>query len=309
MMQEGDQRSKGWMMADRSVDLATDARPGTGPVAIICGGGSFPAAVAAAAERRGRRPVMFGLRGWADSKVIEQYAHHWFGIGQLGRLLRLARAEHCREVIFIGTLLRPPLTKIRLDWHTIRLLPRIVRSFRGGDDRLLTAVSKMIEEGGLRVIGIDEVAPEIMAPEGVLGGCQPSARDRADISHASALITALGPFDVGQAAVVADNNVLAVEAAEGTDNMLVRIAELRRQGRVTSPPGVGVLVKAPKPAQDRRFDLPSIGPRTIEYAARAGLAGVAVTAGSTIIAEAAEVVAAADREKIFIIGIAEDTAS
>jgi len=108
--------------------------------------------------------------------------------------------------------------------------------------------------------------------------------------------------------VVADNNVLAVEGAEGTDNLLARVAELRRQRRLTTPPGVGVLVKAPKPAQDRRFDLPSIGPRTIENAAGAGLAGVAVAAGSTIIAGAAQAAAAADREKIFLIGVRQDTA-
>jgi DUF1009 family protein len=119
------------------------------------------------------------------------------------------------------------------------------------------------------------------------------------------LIAALGPFDVGQAAVVADNNVLAVEAAEGTDNLLLRIAELRRQRRVTTPAGVGVLVKAPKPDQDRRFDLPSIGPRTIENAARAGLAGIAVTAGSTIVADAAQATAAADREHLFFVGVRE----
>src|SRR6202012_2957610 len=120
-------------------------------------------------------------------------------------------------------------------------------------------------------------------------------RDRAAIARPLQVIAALGPFDVGQAAVVANNNVLAVEAAEGTDNMLLRIAELRKLGRVTSPTGVGVLVKAPKPGQDRRFDLPSIGPRTLENIARAGLAGLAVTAGSTMIAEPEAVTAAADR--------------
>jgi len=160
----------------------------------------------------------------------------------------------------------------------------------------------------LRVIGLRDVAPEIFVPAGVLGRCQPAERDRSDIARAMQLIAALGPFDVGQAAIVANNHVLAVEAAEGTDNMLARIAELRRQGRVTTPLGVGVLVKAPKPGQDRRFDLPSIGPRTIEGAARAGLAGVAVAAGSTIIAEAAEVIAIAEREKIFVAGVGEDTA-
>src|ERR1700683_3120633 len=103
------------------------------------------------------------------------------------------------------------------------------------------------------------------------------------------MIAVLGPFDVGQAAIVANNHVLAVEAAEGTDNVLARIAELRRQGRVTTPPGVGVLVKAPKPGQDRRFDLPAIGPQTVENVGRAGLAGLAVAAGSAIVAEPAQV--------------------
>jgi hypothetical protein len=278
------------------------------PIAIICGGGSFPAAVADAITRRGRKPVMFGLKGWADPKVIERYAHHWIPIGQAGRFFRLAQAEQCREVLFIGTVLRPPITQIRLDWQTIRLMPHVARSFRGGDDTLLSGIAKIAERGGLRVIGVDEVAPEVMVPEGVLGRCRPSPRDEADIARALALIAALGPFDVGQAAVVADNHVLAVEAAEGTDNLLVRLAELRRQGRVSTRSGVGVLVKAPKPGQDRRFDLPSIGPRTIENAARAGLAGIAVTAGSTIIAEPEEVTSAANRAKIFFVGVREGTA-
>ncbi len=282
--------------------------PGRDPLAIICGGGSFPGAVADAVARRGRRPVMFAVRGWADPKVVERYDHHWIAIGQAGRFFRLTRAEHCRELLFIGTLLRPPLTQIRLDWHSIRLLPRMIRMLRGGDDRLLSGVARLAEEGGLRVIGVQEVAPDIIVPEGVLGAYPPSPRDRADIARALMVIAALGPFDVGQAAVVADNHVLAVEAAEGTDNLLGRIADLRRQGRVVTPPGVGVLVKAPKPGQDRRFDLPAIGPQTIENVARAGLAGLAVAAGSTIIAQASEVVAAADRAKVFLAGVREDAA-
>jgi UDP-2,3-diacylglucosamine hydrolase len=284
-----------------------DAPGGSEPLAIICGGGSLPGAVADAVVRRGRRPVMFGLKGWADAKVIEQHAHHWIAIGQVGHFFRLARAENCREVLFIGAVLRPPIARLRLDWQTIRLMPRIIRVFRGGDDTLLAGAASIAESGGLRVVGLKEVAPEVFVPEGVLGRYQPVERDKADIARALNVIAALGPFDVGQAAIVANNNVLAVEAADGTDNMLSRIADLRRQGRVTSPVGVGVLVKAPKPGQDRRFDLPSIGPRTIENAARAGLAGVAVTAGSTIIAEAEEVAAAADRAKIFVIGVPEDT--
>jgi len=285
-----------------------DAQPGRDPLAIICGGGSFPGAVADAVIRRGRRPVMLAIKGWADPKVVERHPHHWVALGQVGRLIRLANAEHCREAVFIGTVLRPPLSQIRLDWMTLRSLPRIARFFRGGDDRLLSGVARVMEEGGLRIVGLDEVAPEIFVPAGVLGGYQPSARDRADIAQALKVIAALGPFDVGQAAIVADNHVLAVEAAEGTDHMLARVAELRRLRRVATPLGVGVLVKAPKPGQDRRFDLPAIGLRTVENVARAGLAGLAVAAGSAIIAEASAVVAAADRAKIFLAGVREDAA-
>jgi DUF1009 family protein len=284
---------------------ALGAAPLGEPIAIICGGGIFPAAVAEALARRSRRPVMFGIKGWADPKVVERYPHHWIAVGQAGRFFRLARSEHCRDVLFIGTLLRPPLAQIRLDWGSIRLMPRVVGFFRGGDDRLLSGLARLMEEGGLRIVGIKEAAPEIIVPSGVLGRCQPSARDLADIAHALKLIAMLGPFDVGQAAVVANHHVLALEAAEGTDNLLTRIADLRQQGRVVTPPGVGVLVKAPKPGQDRRFDLPAIGPQTIENVARAGLAGLAVAAGSTIVAEADAVVAAADRASIFFTGVDE----
>jgi hypothetical protein len=274
-------------------------------VAIICGGGSFPAAVAEAISRSGRRPVMFGIKGWADRNVVEQHQHHWVALGQVGRLMRLARREGCREAIFIGAVLRPPLTRIRLDWPTIRAMPRILRAFRGGDDQLLKGLTAIIEEGGLTIIGLDAVAPEIFVPKGVLARRLPTEGDKGDIARAIQVIAALGPFDVGQAAVVADNHVLAVEGVEGTDNMLARIAEMRRQRRVTAPVGTGVLVKSPKPGQDRRFDLPAIGPQTIENVARAGLAGVAVTAGSTLIAAPMDVIRAADRANIFLVGVSE----
>jgi UDP-2,3-diacylglucosamine hydrolase len=294
-------------MATMRADAATtaDAARETDSVAIICGGGSFPPAVAEAVLRNGRRPVMFGIKGWADPDVVERYAHRWVALGQLGRLLCLARLEDCREAVFIGSLLRPPLGKIRLDWPTIRALPRILRAFRGGDDQLLKGIAAIIEQGGLRIVGLDAVAPEIFVPEGALTHRRPADRDKDDIARALEVIATLGPFDVGQAAVVADNHVLAVEAAEGTDNMLARIAEMRRQRRITAPLGRGVLVKSPKPGQDRRFDLPAIGPQTVENVARAGLAGVAVTAGSTLIATPTQVIAAADRANVFLVGVGE----
>ena len=134
----------------------------------------------------------------------------------------------------------------------------------------------------------------------------PSERDRADIARGLALLNATSPFDIGQAVVVADNQVLAVEGPEGTDQMLARVAELRRNGRIRTPAGTGVLVKAAKLGQDQRIDLPVIGPPTVEAAGAAGLAGIAVVAGSTIVAEPERIAAAADRAKIFVIGVDAD---
>ena len=153
--------------------------PGNDPLAIICGGGSFPGAVADAVARRGRRPVMFGIKGWADAAVIERYAHHWIAIGQAGRFFRLARAEHCREVLFIGTLLRPPITQLRLDWQTITIAAaRRSRSFAAATTSFCPASPLSPRAAGLRVVGVKDVAPEIFVPEGVLGRHQPSERDQ-----------------------------------------------------------------------------------------------------------------------------------
>jgi UDP-2,3-diacylglucosamine hydrolase len=275
------------------------------PVAVICGGGSLPATVADALIGQGRGVVMFPLFGWADPAAVERFRHHWIHIGQLGRFLRFARSEGCRDLVMIGTLVRPPIRHIRLDMETLRVMPRIIRSFRGGDDHLLSGIGRIVEDYGFRLLGAHEVAPQILAPLGPIGRCAPTPRDEVDIKRALALLAAIGPFDVGQAAVVADGRVLAVEAAEGTDHMLAHIAEMRRGGRIRSAAGTGVLVKAPKPSQDRRFDLPTVGPSTVEHAAAAGLAGLAVVAGEVIVAEPVRVAALADTAKIFVAGVSD----
>ncbi len=274
-----------------------------GTLGIICGGGSLPFAVADAVARRGRPVVLFALRGWADPRAVERYPHHFIELGQYGRFRRLAIEAGCREFVMIGKVLRPALRQIRFDWPTIRHLPGILAMFRGGDGHLLSTLGRMFEAEGFRLLGAHEVAPEILMPQGALGRRMPGDRDRADIARGIALLAATGPFDIGQAVVVAQNHVLAVEAAEGTDHLLERIAQLRSEGRIRAPLGTGVLVKAPKSGQDRRLDLPSIGPPTVAGAARAGLAGIAVVAGAAVIAEADRVAAAADEAGLFVIGI------
>lgn len=285
---------------------ATDQPVAEGPVAVICGGGSFPFSVADALLKQGRGVVLFALRGWADPDRVEKYPHHWSDIARLGRFLRLARQEGCRDVIFIGTLLRPSLRQlINFDLGTLRVLPRAIRSFYGGDDHLLTGMARMLEDHGFRLLGAHEVAPEILVPEGALGSVAPTEQNDVDIRLGFDVLRAIGPYDVGQGVVVANRHVIAVEAAEGTDQMLARVAELRQNKRFRAPLGTGVLVKAPKPHQDRRFDLPSIGPRTIEGIAAAGLAGLAVIAGGTIVAEPQELIRKADQAGIFVVGLEE----
>lgn len=273
-----------------------------GPVAIVCGGGSLPLTVAQAVERSGRRVVLFPIRGWADPAMVGHYRHHWMFLATLGRFRRLARREGCRDVVLIGSALRPSIRELRLDWLTLCKLPAIVRMFKGGDDRLLSGAAKTVESLGFHLVGAHELAPEILVGEGPLGAMKPSARDERDIACGFELIGAMAPFDVGQAVVIADNRVLAVEAAEGTDRMLDNLIALRADGRLRIPEKTGVLIKAPKSMQDRRFDLPSLGPQTIEKAAQAKLAGIAVAAGETVIAEPARVAEAADREGLFVIG-------
>jgi DUF1009 family protein len=276
-----------------------------GPLGIICGSGSIPLAVAAAVERRGRRVMLFALRGFVDARAVAAYPHRWIAIGQFGRFRRLARAEGCRDLVLVGGLVRPAIRQVRLDWATLVEMPRIIRAFRGGDDHLLTGIGRILEGDGFRVLGAHEVAPDITAPSGALGRHRPDAGSAADIARGFEMLAAMSPFDVGQAVVIGKGHVLAVEAAEGTDAMLQRVAALREAGRIRLPRGVGVLVKAPKQRQDRRFDLPSIGPDTVLHAAQAGLAGIAIVAAGTIVAEPQRLVEAADANGLFVLGRAE----
>jgi DUF1009 family protein len=285
-------------------EAMSGAPAGLAPLAIICGGGSLPFAVAEAAREQGRGVVLFALRGFADPDRIASYPHHWIRYGEVGRFCHIARREGCRDVVLIGSVVRPSLWQIWPDWTALRMMPHVVRMLRGGDDHLLSGVMRILEHLGFNPVGAHQIAPEILMPRGRVGRLHPSAAEENDIALGLALLATIGEFDIGQAAVVAGGHVLAVEAAEGTDEMLAQVAELRRKGRIRSTGGV--LVKAPKPGQDRRIDLPAIGPHTIATAAAAGLAGIAVVAGAAVVAEPALVAQAADRANIFVVGVRQD---
>jgi UDP-2,3-diacylglucosamine hydrolase len=273
------------------------------PVGLIAAGGVMPFAVADAMIARGRTPVLFALKGVCDPKRVERFRHHWIALGQFGRLARLLRAEGCRDLLFIGNLVRPSLKEIRVDFATLRALGSIWASFRGGDDHLLSGIGRIFERDGFRMLGIKDVAPDLLVPHGRLTRIQPSEAVAEDIDKGRAVLQALGPFDIGQAVIIIDGHVVAVEDIEGTDGLLARVVRLREQRRIRSPRGRGVLVKAPKSGQDLRFDLPTIGPRTVEGVAAAGLAGIAVAAGHTLLAEPEQMIAAADRAGLFVTGV------
>ena len=272
------------------------------PIGLIAGGGVLPFSVADSLSARGIDPVLFALKGVCDPLAVARFHHHWISVGQLGRLAKLLRSENCRDLVFIGTLVRPALSEISLDWGTLRVIGRVWAAFRGGDDHLLSGIGRILEQDGFRMVGIKDVAPDLLMPEGNLTRTSPDKDAAADIARGRDVLRALGPFDIGQAAVVIDGHVVAVEDIEGTDGLLARVARLRAEGRIRAKAGRGVLVKAPKAGQDLRFDLPTVGPRTIEGTAAAQLAGMAVAAGNAIVVEPQAMIERADAAGLFVNG-------
>jgi DUF1009 family protein len=273
------------------------------PVGLIAAGGVMPFAVADSLIARGLTPVLFALKGACDPVAVERFRHHWISVGQIGRAMKLFRSENCRDLVFIGTLVRPALSEIRLDWGTLRVVGPMLAAFRGGDDHLLSGIGRIFEKDGFRMVGIRDVAPDVLMPEGCLTRALPDDIAAADIAKGRDVLRALSPFDIGQAAIVIDGHVVAVEDIEGTDGLLARVARLRSEGRIRAKAARGVLVKAPKSGQDLRFDLPTVGPRTVEGAVKAGLAGIAIVAGNTIVVEPQGMIEAADAAGLFLTGL------
>lgn len=276
-----------------------DTAGASGRIGIVAGAGSLPAAVAEDAKAAGGDPFIVGLAGDA-APSIERFPHAYVHIGQTGRLLHILRREGCTRLVFLGGLRRPNLFRIRIDAGFIRHLPQLLRLLKGGDDAVLRGVARFFERQGFEILAAHEVAPRLLAPEGAFARLLPRAQDLEDMKLGFRVAHGLGAFDIGQAAVVARGYVLAVEAAEGTDAMLRRCRELNNWAYGTRQ---GVLVKRPKPGQDRRFDLPGIGPQTVELAAEAGLAGIAVEAGGVLLADVEELVRKANAAGLFLHGV------
>lgn len=269
-----------------------------GPVVgILAGGGPLPGQVAAAAIAAGRGVFLVGLEGYAEPAVLKPFPHAMARLGAAGQILSLLRNASVRDLVLVGPVRRPSIFDLRPDAEGVKIMARVGRAAFGGDDGLLAAVVRVLAEEGFNVIGAHEILTESLGPKGLLTRIGPDAQAQADIDRGIAVLRALGPVDVGQGCIVQMGIVLAVEAIEGTDAMIRRAGPLHRPG-----PG-GVLVKLVKPGQDRRADLPTIGPGTIAACVAAGLRGIAFEAGGTMLTDRAATIADADTRGIFLLGV------
>jgi len=270
------------------------------PIGILAGGGPLPAQVAEAIEATGGSVFIVGFQDFVDVARIAHWPHRVVRLAAAGELLTALRTAGCRDIVLIGPVKRPALRDLRPDAEGVRIMARIGRALFSGDDGLLGALVRVLGEEGFRIRGAHEFLTRSTGQVGALGQIAPDDQARQDIARGIRVIRALGALDVGQGCVVQDNLVLAVEALEGTDAMLSRCTALKQPG-----PG-GVLVKTLKPGQERRADMPTIGPRTLDNAAATGLRGVAFEAGATLLTDPEACVARANALGLFLYGIGPD---
>ncbi len=273
------------------------AEPATLPkLGIVAGGGDLPARLIEACQESGREFFVIGLKDHADHPTVEAMAQAWIRMGRLGSGDKILKEAGVKELVFAGAVKRPSVKDLVPDFETAKLL--IKATVRGlGDDGLLGLAIREVESRGFTIVGTHVILPELLAPEGPLGRRRPDARANADISRGVEVVRGLGKLDIGQACVVQQGIVLGVEAIEGTDALIRRTVALKRKGQG------GVLVKLKKPDQDERVDLPTIGERTVEEARSAGLRGIAVEAGGTLVLNRPAVGVAADKAGLFVIGL------
>jgi DUF1009 family protein len=274
---------------------------------LIAGGGSLPLEIAEHCRRVGRPLFVIRLKGFAEP-ALAAYEGADVGLAELGKCLKTLKRAACQAVCLAGRVSRPDFKALAPDLRGLAALPGVVAAARNGDDALLRFLLGEFEKEGFAVEGAEEVMRDLCLRLGPLGAHAPTPEQLADAHRALEVARAVGRLDVGQAAVVCDGLVLAVEAQEGTDAMLTRVAGL--PGHLRGRPGEarGVLAKAPKPIQETRVDLPTIGLATVRNAHAAGLAGIIGEEGRLLVLDRAEVIALADELGLFVLGVGPQTA-
>ncbi|MEZ5855304.1 MAG: UDP-2,3-diacylglucosamine diphosphatase LpxI [Hyphomicrobiaceae bacterium] len=266
---------------------------------ILACAGQLPLEIAAAARAAGRPIHIVAIEGFADD-AVKAYPHERVRLGQIGRMLASFARAGVGQITIAGAMQRPNLLTLRVDRGFFANLPAVLALTRGGDDTVLRRVVAFFEGHGLKVAGVSEVAPALLASEGPMALRVASAAELAAWQRAARLARDLGPFDVGQAIVASADAIVAVEGVRGTDAML---RDLGPDGLGTGLGRGGVLLKLAKPGQEMRVDVPTIGPETVRLAHAAGLTAIGVGAGGTIVLEREKTVATADRCGMALVGL------
>jgi len=268
----------------------------THKLGIIAGGGELPARLIEVCRARDRDVFVVAIEGHAEPSSVEGVDHIWVRLGQASLALDPLRDAGVEELVLAGQITRPSFAELRPNLHVAKFLTKVGKRVLG-DDGLLRAIIGQLEEEGFGVVGIDDLLSDLLAEAKTYGSLEPDDLAKQDIERGIQVAKAIGAQDIGQAAVVQQRIVLGVEAVEGTDELLRRCAALRREG-----PG-GVLVKVMKPGQEQRADLPTVGVRTVQDAAAAGLRGIAVEAGGALLVDAKAIGQAADAAGLFVVGV------
>jgi DUF1009 family protein len=268
---------------------------------VIAGGGDLPVVLAEHCASMGAPYFVARISPLAEA-ALDAHPGASHALGAMGARMAALRGAGCDAIVLLGQVPRQDPRALDLDEGGRAMVPALLAAAPQGDDALLRAILAEHERAGFQVLGAEEVMADLLAPVGVWGAVRPNDAHLADMKRAAAIAAAIGRYDVGQGVVVCDGLVLAVEAQEGTDAMVRRVSELPLTVRGSPDARRGVLVKRPKPIQERRIDLPTIGARTLKGAAAAGLAGVAVEAGGALAVRRAELVATADSAGLFVYG-------
>jgi len=277
-------------------------------IAIIAGKGSLPRTLAEDLVKQNKRPFLIGLGGQYEP-WIKDFDHATFEWGQVGGLFSTLKSNEITKLAMAGSMVRPTLNPFRFDFSGFLALPEVIVNMIGGDNSMLSGFIHMFAKRGITIIGAHEIMPELLTKPGIVCGGKIPQKARENIAHGINACKKLGELDIGQASIAVSGRVVALEGIEGTDAMIERVTDLRIKGKLREKGRNGVLVKSVKPNQDMRVDLPAIGPQTIQQVAEAGLRGIAIEAGHSIILEPEETLASANAKDIFIYGfdIVRDT--
>ena len=273
---------------------------------IIAGGGDLPVILAEATRAEGRPYFVLGVNGFADPDFVKSHGGVMLSIGETGGQIRALKQAEVKTLCFAGLVKRPDFRALRLDRRGMMILPKVIAAAAQGDDSLLRVILSVFETEGFKVVGAETLTGGLLAAAGAVGRLSPNDEQMEDLAKAAYVASEIGRLDIGQGAVSCRGLVLAVEAQEGTDKMLQRCQGLPQELRGDDQQRAGVLVKRPKPQQERRIDLPTIGVRTVEGVAKAGLAGLAVEAGSALLVDRLAIARTADALGVWVYGFTED---